>query len=67
MKALKGQNITSLLSNASAGAPVAAASAGPAASAAPAKDEKKAPAKEEKKKEEEEDFGGMGDLFGDGM
>ena len=66
MKALKGQNITTLLSNVGAGAPVAAA-AGPAASAAPAKDEKKAPVKEEKKKEEEEDFGGMGDLFGDGM
>ena len=58
VKALKGANITDMLTNVAAAAPAAAgaAGAGPAAAA-------EAP-KEEEKKEEEEDVD-MGGLFGD--
>ena len=61
MKALKGQNIGDLLSNASAGAAPAGGAAAAPAGGAPA-----AEAKKEEKKEEEEDMdvGGMDDLFG---
>ena len=64
VKALKGQNITTLLSNAGSGSAPVAAAAGPATGAAAAKDEKPAEKKEEVK-EPEADVD-MGDLFGGG-
>ena len=64
VKALKGQNIGNLLSNASAGA--APAGGATAAAAAAPTEGKKEEKKEEKPKEEDMDVGGMDDLFGGG-
>ena len=58
-KALRGQDITKLLSNVGSGAAAGPAAAGPAADGAPA-----AEAEPEKKEEEPEEDVDMGDLFG---
>jgi large subunit ribosomal protein LP1 len=64
-KALQGADISSLLTNVSAGP--AAGAAGPAASAdaAPAKEEEKAKSEKKEDSDDDDQVDGMGGLFGD--